>query len=410
MNKTLLLFISLSIGLFGFSENKKCILNGKVNAPNCKSIFLIKIQEDMDSEGLEIPVINGSIMYETILNQPEAYNLFLQHGGGRGMPIFLEPGIIDIIIHTEDEFEKNEIHGGKLNKQYAQFEKEKEKKFQPLFKPLSDSLKILKLNNNYYSDTMKIINALIEKTENREERSKLRKVGWQLEKENLYYSRDAKKIKEKQNDIRIKMNNWQYDYYNNNPTIVSYFLLLKEIYYSSDLNIEKVKKCINVLIQNNPRHTYNESFKIWLEKVNNIRIGGKYIDFTAPDLTGKYITLSDSITGKIVLINLWSTTCSPCIRHSREMIPIYNEFKNSNFTVIGIAGEYKDTRNLRYRLEKEKFPWLNLIELDKQNRIWDKYGISNSGGKMFLVDKDGSIIAIGPTAEEVKKILQNKLR
>ena len=161
----LILFLILLIFNGCAVENKSCILNGKVYAPNCKSIFLIKIQEDMQNEGIEIPVIDGSIKYETIINQPEAYNLFLQQGGGRGMPIFLEPGKIDIVIYGEDEFEKNEIHGGNLNKQYEQFKKEKEKIFHPLFKPLSDSLKILKLNNNYYSDSMKIINTLIDKTD-----------------------------------------------------------------------------------------------------------------------------------------------------------------------------------------------------------------------------------------------------
>ena len=65
--------------------------------------------------------------------------------------------------------------------------------------------------------------------------------------------------------------------------------------------------------------------------------------------------------------------------------------------------------NLKHRLDTEKFPWLNLVELDKQNRVWDKYGITNSGGRMFMVDREGIIIAIEPSAEEVRKILNEKL-
>ena len=52
---------------------------------------------------------------------------------------------------------------------------------------------------------------------------------------------------------------------------------------------------------------------------------------------------------------------------------------------------------------------MNLVELDKQNKIWDKYGIPNSGGKTFLVDKDGSILAIHPTADEVRELLNELL-
>lgn len=32
----------------------------------------------------------------------------------------------------------------------------------------------------------------------------------------------------------------------------------------------------------------------------------------------------------------------------------------------------------------EKWPWLNLVELDKQNNIWQKYGADNSGGCYLL--------------------------
>ncbi len=46
------------------------------------------------------------------------------------------------------------------------------------------------------------------------------------------------------------------------------------------------------------------------------------------------------------------------------MIPIYEKYKNNGFMILGIAREFKNTLAFENALEREKFPWLNLIELD----------------------------------------------
>jgi hypothetical protein len=65
---------------------------------------------------------------------------------------------------------------------------------------------------------------------------------------------------------------------------------------------------------------------------------------------------------------------------------------------------------MKNRLEKEKFPWINLVDLDHRNLIWYKYGIPNAGGGTFIVDNEGKLLAISPTAEEVRNILIAKLK
>jgi hypothetical protein len=60
-------------------------------------------------------------------------------------------------------------------------------------------------------------------------------------------------------------------------------------------------------------------------------------------------------------------------------------------------------------LANDGYPWLNLLELNDENKIWSKYGVSYSGGITILVDRDGTILAIRPTAEEVEKILMERL-
>lgn len=138
-----------------------------------------------------------------------------------------------------------------------------------------------------------------------------------------------------------------------------------------------------------------------------IRAGGKYYDFTAPDIDGKLHRLSDEIKGKVALIDLWASWCAPCRRTSISMIPVYNDYKDKGFTIVGIARE-SDANDMRLALEKDKYPWLNLIELHDNGRIWQHYGVE-AAGRTFLVDREGTILAVSPTAEEVRVALEKIL-
>lgn len=97
-----------------------------------------------------------------------------------------------------------------------------------------------------------------------------------------------------------------------------------------------------------------------------------------------------------------------CIAKSRLVVPVYEQYKNKGFKVVGIAREFKDTDAVKRRINKEKFSWLNLVELDDKQNNWNTYGISNGVGLMILVDRDGTILSIDPKIEDLEAILQQK--
>ncbi|KFC57588.1 hypothetical protein FEM08_36350 [Flavobacterium gilvum] len=94
---------------------------------------------------------------------------------------------------------------------------------------------------------------------------------------------------------------------------------------------------------------------------------------------------------------------------SKSYIPVYEKYKDKGFVIVGVAGEFKNTDAYKIAIAKDKYPWLNLIELDNKNGIWNKYNISNSGGSTFLIDSKGKILAIHPDAEQLEKILKELL-
>ena len=140
----------------------------------------------------------------------------------------------------------------------------------------------------------------------------------------------------------------------------------------------------------------------------SLKVGDRFIDFTAPDAQGKMHMLSEEIKGKVALIDLWASWCGPCRRASMSMIPLYESYKDKGFTVVGVARE-RLQKNMESAIKKDGYPWLCLLELNDAGKIWEKYGVALGGGSIFMVDKEGKILAINPSAEEVKAILEKML-
>jgi thiol-disulfide isomerase/thioredoxin len=50
------------------------------------------------------------------------------------------------------------------------------------------------------------------------------------------------------------------------------------------------------------------------------------------------ITAAD-LRGKVVLLDFWSTTCPPCLRHMPELAEFNKQFKDTGLTVVGLTPE-----------------------------------------------------------------------
>jgi thiol-disulfide isomerase/thioredoxin len=59
-------------------------------------------------------------------------------------------------------------------------------------------------------------------------------------------------------------------------------------------------------------------------------------DLSLPRIDGGTATLS-SLRGKVVLVNIWATWCSPCVREMPSLQALYERHANDGLEVLGVA-------------------------------------------------------------------------
>lgn len=155
-------------------------------------------------------------------------------------------------------------------------------------------------------------------------------------------------------------------------------------------------------------HPLGKRFEAIVQAGMQIKAGKDYPVCEAKDLNGQLVSVNDLIKGKWALVDLWASWCGPCRLHSRQLIPVYNKYAGKGFTVVGIARERKVSDALE-AIRKDGYPWKQLIDLNDELDIWLKHGIERSGGGRFLVNPEGKIEAVDPSADEVEAILKQHL-
>ena len=132
--------------------------------------------------------------------------------------------------------------------------------------------------------------------------------------------------------------------------------------------------------------------------------GRKYNDYDVRTMDGQQVRASTYYKDKLTLVICWASWCSPCIRDACDIIPIYNEYRNRGLNVFSLAHEFKTTDAMRKAIERHAFPWPSLVDLDDEFGVFHKHGTQNSA--LFLIDRDGTIIAVPNNVDELKAKLE----
>lgn len=133
--------------------------------------------------------------------------------------------------------------------------------------------------------------------------------------------------------------------------------------------------------------------------------GKPYPDFTITGVDGSKATVGKLIEGRPAVIDLWASWCGPCRRHSKELVPVYEKYRDKGFVVVAVAREHGNTDAMLRAIEKDGYPWQSYVDLNDADGVWAINGASHAGGKVILVGPDGKIVAVMPEAEQVEEYL-----
>lgn len=393
----------------------KTHIHGTLEGNPASSWFILSeaLADHRVNKSLIIPVHNGKFAYDLYTDSPLVYKLCIgsEYLDGSWRNISFSSADSDVSIQIPKDFNENAvISGGAATNAIKEYENKRRA--------------YLKLNlketpiGRLYEDMEKTGKGLTPEAYNlkklkeegnltKSQKDSLSKEVSRLYSEDKIYSEEGKRVKKEYYELSDKVNSQFFHEELSKPSPAHLYQMLQLVTFGYPYP----EKIFDIFIENYrdtlTEHPYHKTLSLMYE-AGDPAPGKKYTDFSAPDLEGNIVKISDRIGGKVAIIDLWASWCGSCRRHSKEFIPFYEKYHDKGFEIIGVAREKSSTEAMVKAIKRDGYPWLNLVELDDVNSIWKKYHTGNGGGKIVMVDKDGTILAVNPSAEEVEKILIEK--
>ena len=224
-----------------------------------------------------------------------------------------------------------------------------------------------------------------------------------------YQEKNEAKMKELQEQYENLMKDYEakedaINKANADSYVAAYFLAGKLYEYDYEKLVEK----FNTLGENAKATEPGKTIADRIQKLSAVAVGQVAPDFTLNTPDGKPLSMH-SIKGKVKVIDFWASWCPPCRRENPNVVKAFNEYKDKNFTIVGISLD-KDKSKWMKAIADDNLAWTHLSDL----KYWDSeipalYGVRGIPANVLL-DPDGVIVAKNITGEDLHKKLKEVIK
>lgn len=122
-------------------------------------------------------------------------------------------------------------------------------------------------------------------------------------------------------------------------------------------------------------------------------------------------TSTQSLQGKVYMVNFWATSCTTCIKEMPQMIASYEKFRSQGLEFFAVAMSYDPPNYVLNFTETRQLPFQ--VVLDVEGKIAQAFGDVRLTPTTFVIDKQGKVIKryVGePSFVELDQLLAQLLK
>lgn len=137
--------------------------------------------------------------------------------------------------------------------------------------------------------------------------------------------------------------------------------------------------------------------------------GTKAPDVTYTSLSGEKFS-SQSLRGKVVMVNFWATSCTTCVKEMPDMVKTFNKFQGKGLEFVAVAMSYDSPEYVLNYTRTRSLPFK--VALDTDGAAAKAFGDVKLTPTTFVIDKQGNILKryVGePDFAELHQLLDKAL-
>jgi thiol-disulfide isomerase/thioredoxin len=143
--------------------------------------------------------------------------------------------------------------------------------------------------------------------------------------------------------------------------------------------------------------------------LRRLDLKGKPFDFAGPALEDKHLISSRDYHGKVLLVVFWSTWCNICTQDLPVLRALYDQDNSKGFEIVGVNIDVT-ADPVEPFLRQNKVSWPQIFQAGGiESEPAAAFGVIVPP-LMILVDRQGKVVAVTTTVDEIKAALPGLLK